>query len=306
MGDLVIRRWRRHGQERLYVERPGPGAESVAYYDYRSGELRILVPAAEEAARACIDRWRQEQRAARSRRSDRPLAAADGTAAAAVAVPPLPPLTPDEDLAGNRPGAALIALTRDRERERRQLARWGSRTTRNPLAPSEIRVGIAGEVFVGRVLEQLPPGDWRVLHGVQWPGGGDIDHLVVGPPGVLTVNSKHHADASVWVGDAMVRVDGRGTDYLRSSSNEARRVAGLLLRWCGRPVPVHPVVAVVGARRIRIEAAEPGVSVVDGASVDQFLARLPAALSPVQVAEVFEVARRRRVWLESGGRERIR
>jgi hypothetical protein len=290
MDDLVVRRWRRNGHDRLYVNRSGPRGESVAYYDYRSGELRVLVPAAEEAARACIDRWKREQAAARARPSAPPP------------VPPLPPLRPDEDLAGNRPGAALRALARDKEREHRQLVRWAARITRDSLVPTEIQVGIAGEVFVGQVLERLPGDSWRVLHAVQWPSGSDIDHLVIGPSGVFTVNSKHHAEASVWVGDAMLRVDGRSTDYLRSSRSEARRVAALLLRWCGWAVPVHPVIAVVGARWIRVEAEQPGVFVLDGASVDRFVAGRPAALSEAQVEQVFEVARRKRVWLESGRR----
>ncbi|WP_157876052.1 nuclease-related domain-containing protein [Streptacidiphilus griseoplanus] len=304
MDDLVVRRWRRNGQDRVYVHRAGPRGESVAYYDYRSGALRILVPAAEEAARACLDRWKREQRTPRPRPSDTPSAASGGPSP--LPVPPLPPLTPDEDLAGNRPGAALVALTRDRDRQRQQLARWGARPTRDPLLPTEIQIGIAGEVFVGQALERLLPDGWRVLHAVQWPSGGDIDHLLIGPPGVITVNSKHHADTSVWVGEAEVRVDGRSTDYLRSSINEARRVAGLLLRWCGWAVPVHPVIAVVGARRIRIEAREPRVPVVDGAAVDRFVTRLPAALGAAQVDQVFDVARRRRVWLEPVSREHHR
>ncbi|WP_377273995.1 nuclease-related domain-containing protein [Peterkaempfera sp. SMS 1(5)a] len=195
-----------------------------------------------------------------------------------------------------------MALARDRERAQRQLVRWSARTARDPLFPTEIQIGIAGEVFVGQALGRLPSDSWRVLHGVQWPSGSDIDHLVIGPPGVFTVNSKHHADASVWVGDAMLRVDGRSTDYLRSSMNEARRVARLLLKRCGWAVPVRPVIAVVGARWIRIEADVPSVSVLDGATVDQFVTRLPATLTTEQVGSVFEVARRKRVWSESGGR----
>ena len=39
---------------------------------------------------------------------------------------------------------------------------------------------------------------WRVLHDRRWPGStrANIDHLVIGPPGVAVVDTKHWADRS--------------------------------------------------------------------------------------------------------------
>jgi Nuclease-related domain len=50
--------------------------------------------------------------------------------------------------------------------------------------------GAAGERKVGATLEGLGPG-WHVLHDI-YLGRGNIDHIVVGPGGVYTVETKSH------------------------------------------------------------------------------------------------------------------
>lgn len=51
--------------------------------------------------------------------------------------------------------------------------------------------GAEGERKVGAILEGLGP-DWHVLHGV-WLGHGDIDHVLVGPGGTFTIETKANA-----------------------------------------------------------------------------------------------------------------
>ncbi|MEV0493953.1 NERD domain-containing protein [Streptomyces atratus] len=53
-------------------------------------------------------------------------------------------------------------------------------------------VGLRGELIVGSSLNRLRRDGWRVLHSIELPSGSDIDHVVIGPPGVFTVNAKHH------------------------------------------------------------------------------------------------------------------
>ncbi len=50
--------------------------------------------------------------------------------------------------------------------------------------------GAAGERKVGATLEGLGP-DWHVLHDI-YLGRGNIDHIVVGPGGTFTVETKSH------------------------------------------------------------------------------------------------------------------
>lgn len=49
--------------------------------------------------------------------------------------------------------------------------------------------GVRAEEHVGAILDSLAPSGWRSLHDVA-TGRGNIDHIVVGPGGVITVETK--------------------------------------------------------------------------------------------------------------------
>lgn len=51
--------------------------------------------------------------------------------------------------------------------------------------------GAEGEEVVGRILEGLAAEGWHVIHDVSF-GRGNIDHVVVGPGGIFTVETKSH------------------------------------------------------------------------------------------------------------------
>jgi hypothetical protein len=50
--------------------------------------------------------------------------------------------------------------------------------------------GARSEAAVGAELEQLRP-EFVVMHDIERPGAGNIDHLVSGPTGVFLVETKH-------------------------------------------------------------------------------------------------------------------
>ena len=77
--------------------------------------------------------------------------------------------------------------------------------------------GADGEAATAQVLQTLPPG-WVVLHDLRWPGRrfANIDHVVIGPPGVFVIDSKN------WSG----RIDVRH-DVLRQNGRQREKaVAG--------------------------------------------------------------------------------
>lgn len=51
--------------------------------------------------------------------------------------------------------------------------------------------GAEGEEVVGAVLEGMAEKGWHVIHDVSF-GRGNIDHVVVGPGGIFTVETKSH------------------------------------------------------------------------------------------------------------------
>jgi hypothetical protein len=157
------------------------------------------------------------------------------------------------------------------------------------------RVGAKGEAKVGKSLDGLPDG-WHVLNSV--PVGerdSDIDHVVIGPGGVFTLNTKHHPGGRVWVAERALMVNGQRTDYLRKSRFEAERASRLLSAAAGVRVAVEPIIVIVGADITR-KANPDGVHVVPREALKRWLDKRPQCLSDESVAAVFEHARWDSTW----------
>ena len=151
------------------------------------------------------------------------------------------------------------------------------------------RVGADGEEEVGRRLRKLGPG-WHVIHVV--PVGTkecDIDHVVIGPPGVFTLNTKNHTGKRVWVHRRSFKVSGQSTQYLRNSRYEAQRSSKLLTVACGFAVGVHPLIVVIAAE-LTIKAQPPGVTVVGRKRITKWLSDRPPVLAADQVEGIYEIA----------------
>ncbi|MFI9319659.1 nuclease-related domain-containing protein [Kitasatospora aureofaciens] len=316
MTDLVVKPWRVPGKERLYVNKAGARGDSVAWLDCKTGVVTVEVSEFEASALAKVEEWCRSSgshvppRTVKHRgEKSQPTKVTPAKATPArvpqprAEVPFLPPMREEDDLAQNLPGAGLESLVRAGEEKYKLLVRLAAKLSRQRLGDSSTLRGLEGEQIVGSRLGALKTAGWKVLHGVPLPSGSDIDHVVIGPPGVFTVNSKHHPGATVWVGDKVVKVNRNGFPYVENSEFEANRTARLLTEWCGFDVPVHPVIAIVGAQKITL-GAEPGVTVVDGEQIASVLSSRPAVLSPNRVDRVFTIARHRYVWSQIGKRGR--
>lgn len=135
-----------------------------------------------------------------------------------------------------------------------------------------------------------------MLHSVPLPREVDIDHLLIGPGGVFSINTKHHQNAKVWVGDDSVKVNhGKPHPYARKSRAEAQRVQKVLGRHCDFEVPIEPVIVFVGVSELKRVATLLDVRVYREREVAA-LGPLKGALSLEQVERVYQVARHRRAW----------
>ncbi|NMH93487.1 NERD domain-containing protein [Pseudonocardia bannensis] len=231
-----------------------------------------------------------------------------GPSAAGSVVEPGPPHAGEgHDLAAHRPGQAAAEVAA----ELRAAAPVGSFLARLfglHTRERAWRVGAAGERITARYLRRLTDPwwarlagqvpRWHVLHAVPiGTRGADIDHVVLGPAGVVTVNTKHHPGATVWVGDRVVMVNGTATSYARKAFAEAARAARLLTAAAGgEPVPVRPVIAVVGARVTGRRQTRDGVLVVPAQQLSRALRRGHRTLSDQRVHELYAVARRSETW----------
>jgi len=157
------------------------------------------------------------------------------------------------------------------------------------------RVGADGEEEVAWRLRKLGKG-WHVLHSVPVGNrGSDIDHVVIGPGGVFTLNTKNHTGQRVSVTASTVLVNGQNTHYVRNSRFEAERATRLLSAACNETVAVHPVIVVMAAQ-LTSKGQPPDVSVVGRKTIAQWLSRRPAVMTPQRVEEIFEYARRDTTW----------
>lgn len=204
----------------------------------------------------------------------------------------------DDDLSHNQPGAAASARSRELRREHPLLTTaaglLGIRTSARTFA-----AGARGERTVGRQLNKWAARyGWHVLHAVPvGHRGADIDHVVIGPFGVVTVNTKTTGTA-VWVGKHALTIGGKPVDYVRKSHYEAARAARLLSRATGQDVPVQPAIVFVGLPRVTIHGGGPAdVAVLASTSLlRRWLRRRPPVLRPDQVAAIYQAARRPASW----------
>ena len=118
--------------------------------------------------------------------------------------------------------------------------------------------GVIGERRVAELLSHLGSA-WTVLHSVPvGRGTSDIDHVVLGPAGVFTINTKYSPGKKVWVGGYGIYVDGFPQQYVRNSVNEAARASDLLSRAVGMTVPVTGLIVFVNAGSITRKAPAGG------------------------------------------------
>lgn len=159
--------------------------------------------------------------------------------------------------------------------------------------------GAVGERHVAWLLQQLGP-EWTVLHSVPvGTDGSDIDHVLIGPPGVFTLNTKHHQAKSVWVAGNVVQINGQYQPYVRNALHEARRAQKLLSRASGLTVEMTGVIVLVGTRHLAIkqepDASDVTIRVVRDSDLIGVL-QLRRAYSEPQLQRIVAAAVRPQTW----------
>jgi hypothetical protein len=162
------------------------------------------------------------------------------------------------------------------------------------------RLGADGEQLVAAELSEVArrrPA-WTAIHGIPVSSrGADIDHLVIGPGGIFTVNTKHHPDADIWVDGETLIVNGSRTDHIRNARDEAERATRLLSTAVGRPVVVQGLVVTVNAAMFTTrQPPEPGVSVLYRSQLADWLLRLGPVLDQDLLNRIWGMARRSTTW----------
>jgi hypothetical protein len=152
------------------------------------------------------------------------------------------------------------------------------------------RRGVAGERRTARLLAPLERRGWAVLHDLAIPGSvANIDHLVIGPGGVLAIDSKQYRgrlrvdrDGMVWHGRHLLVSALRTTLWEADQADEVLSIADVQV---AAVVAVHGTSVPWGALRAE------GVTLVSARRLPDLLCVLPPVLGPERVAWLTDRAR---------------
>jgi hypothetical protein len=295
MESLIVQRWTQAGHDRLYVKTAG--GYRVGYLDRPSGARVLEDDAWRGAFDAAIAQF--EATISTSGSGSRSKRVPSGSPAAPIApVAPVAPEAPWHDLALNTPGHGVRAKAKELQ-DSAPIATFVARVIGAHTDERAWRLGDNGEVAVAKELARLDSW-WRTLHSV--PVGianSDIDHVVIGPGGIFTVNSKNHPDAKISVRGDAFWVNGRHHAYVRNSRYEASRASKLLTQQVGFSVPVTGLIAIYGARggcTIHEQPDDGKVKVVTRVEIAKWLSRRPPILRPDQLDVIYAAARKSTTW----------
>jgi hypothetical protein len=154
------------------------------------------------------------------------------------------------------------------------------------------RRGAAGERRTARLLAPLERHGWALLHDLAIPGShANLDHLVIGPGGVVVIDSKQYRGrlqldqyGMLWHGRHLLISPLR---KVRWKADQADEVLGIA------HVQVAAIVAVHGASVPWGRLDTDGVTVVPARRVPGLLRALPPTLGPERVAWLADRARLR-------------
>lgn len=136
--------------------------------------------------------------------------------------------------------------------------------------------GERGERAVAEQLEELRAKGFHCFHDLQ-QDGFNIDHVLVGPPGVFVVETKFRSGSGVieFRNGQGIFVDGRAEerDPLRQVRGNARAVRHLILRDTGLNLYARALVVFVGDWTVRNAWRDTDVRVLTVAQVRRFFER---------------------------------
>ncbi|MGH8890632.1 MAG: nuclease-related domain-containing protein [Acidothermaceae bacterium] len=296
MTDWVLGRWTRYGQDRLYAKTPG--GTQLGYLDLKTKLLHPEQPSDLPILEAAVAGYLDTLQPPPGKHAVPERAPNRMPADSSAVYIPRHETVDWHDLSDTAPGAAA----REQAQPLKQatpIRTVVSRVLGVHTDERSWRIGADGEEAVGAQLAKLGP-SWRTNHAVRVGNkGSDIDHVVIGPPGVFTVNTKHHPDANIWVANNTFLINGHHHPYVRNSRHEAGRASRLLEAVAGRLVAVHGIIAVVGAAggfTVKEQPRDGAVYVVGRRYLTDYLARLPVQLSASDIDALYTLACRSTTW----------
>jgi hypothetical protein len=130
--------------------------------------------------------------------------------------------------------------------------------------------GATGEEQVGSLLDGLEGRGWHAIHDASL-GNGNVDHILIGPAGVFTVETKSHPGPV-----RVARIHGATIGQAQAQQRAIARLTG---------VEVEPLIVYSRAWIDRPLARRKGVRVLPARMLPGYLGRRRTTLSPEQVEQ---------------------
>jgi hypothetical protein len=152
-----------------------------------------------------------------------------------------------------------------------------------------LRQALEGERVVGQFLERLRESGFHVFHDVVGDGF-NVDHVLVGPAGVFTVETKTWSKPAS--GKAQIDFDGEklrigsmepDRDPVAQAKGQASWLRAVLLESTGRAVDVRPVIVFPGWFVVNSSGSFRDLWVLEPKALPAFLANEPARLAAEDV-----------------------
>jgi nuclease-like protein len=139
--------------------------------------------------------------------------------------------------------------------------------------------GASAEEHVGSLLDALDPNEWRVIHDASL-GHGNVDHILIGPAGAFTVETKSHPGPV-----RVARVHGATIRQAQAQRKAIEHVTQLKVEpllvysraWVDRPLARRKGVRVLPARML-IAHLQRGAKTLSRSDVEQAAERLETSL----------------------------
>ncbi|HLM47897.1 MAG TPA: nuclease-related domain-containing protein [Myxococcaceae bacterium] len=202
---------------------------------------------------------------------------------------------PTSGRVGRRAGQSA----RERQEELRQAApikTWFTRLLAMKTDEWAWGRGAAGEEYVGALLEPLREQGWHVEHDVKIGSrGANIDHVLIGPPGVIVLNTKY-VGGNVWLAGPHLHINGQPTDYVEKAEAEAKRVREKLMVATRRSALWVQAVLVFVKPTLTVKFQPRNVAVVTDEMLMPLLRQQPQKLGPYELEELVRAVRREDTW----------
>lgn len=170
---------------------------------------------------------------------------------------------------------------------------YGRRLYRKLRERADYQLGFDGERFVGEELNRLVAHEFEVYHDVQFDGF-NIDHVLLGPQGLFSVETKTRRKPLTQYGAKQFRVNfdgvslhwpwGRDEYGVRQAIENARTLSKWLSGATGDSVAVTPILTLPGWMvENTIDPRQAKVQVLNPKQIVAFCTSRPEQLSPTQI-----------------------